>query len=232
MIDDTLQRSILLFARYPEKGRVKTRLETHLTKDQIIGLYKCFVEDILSTLRKSGYPVTVCCLPSGREAEMKAWLGPEPAYIPQIGNDLGQRMENAFVQTFTAKTSPVDQAILLGSDLPDLDPGIVHQAFDSLSSNDMTLGPAVDGGFYLVGFNRHAFSKEIFDGISWGTGQVFKETMKKAKQAGLKIHVLPQWQDIDTFADLELFLRQATEKGSAHLLSIQFLHTILDQGQA
>lgn len=220
-------RRVLLFARYLEKGRVKTRLETHLRQDEILDLYQCFVEDILATLRKSGYPVTICFLPSEREAEMKAWLGPASVFAPQTGADLGERMGSAFVQAFSAEPFPADQAILLGSDLPDLDPKIIHQAFDSLSHKEMTLGPAVDGGYYLIGFNRATFLQEIFDGISWGTGRVFRETMKKIEQAGMKVHVLPAWRDIDTFADLEAFYRQANEKGLEYLKTIQYLHTIL-----
>jgi rSAM/selenodomain-associated transferase 1 len=220
-------RRVLLFVRYPETGRVKTRLETHLSQDEILGLYQCFVADILTTLGKCGFPVTVCFLPSEREAEMKAWLGPEPVCIPQIGKDLGQRMGNAFVQAFAAETSPVGQAILLGSDSPDLDPEIIHQAFDSLTQNDVALGPAVDGGYYLIGFNRHTFFKELFNGISWGTGQVFIETVQKIEHAGLKVHVLPEWRDIDTFEDLESFYRRAHEEGMQAPGTVQYLQSIL-----
>jgi len=231
VIEDTEHRSILLFVRYPEKGRVKTRLETHLNQDEILRLYQCFVEDILDTLHKTGYPVVVCFLPAEKKSQMQAWLGPASACVPQTGADLGERMGNAFVHAFTAETAPVDKAVLLGSDFPDLDPEIIHQAFDSLSNKDMTLGPAVDGGYYLIGFNRHTFFKEVFEGISWGTGQVFKETMKKSEQSGLDVHVLPEWRDIDTFKDLELFYRQAHENGLERLQTIQYLHTILARNQ-
>ncbi|MEN8243906.1 MAG: TIGR04282 family arsenosugar biosynthesis glycosyltransferase [Thermodesulfobacteriota bacterium] len=227
MIPGKLHRSILFFVRYPEKGRVKTRLETHLSKGRILSLYKCFVEDILATLKKSGYPVFICFLPENKEVQMKAWLGSVPTYIPQTGEDLGERMSNAFGQAFTKATPPIDQAVLLGSDFPDLDPDILDQAFDSLSRNDVTLGPAVDGGYYLIGFNRRTFFKDVFSGISWGTGQVFTETMKKIEKAGLKVHTLPEWRDIDTFEDLALFYRQARENGLDRLKTVQFLHSIL-----
>ena len=222
-------QNVLLFVRYPEKGRVKTRLETHLDQDKILHLYRYFVEDVLSAIKKSGFSVTICYLPPEREREIKAWLGPASAYAPQTGADLGQRMGNAFMQAFTRTTSPADQALLIGSDFPDLDSGILDQAFDSLSQNDMTLGPAVDGGYYLIGFNRLSFIKEVFDNVSWGTGQVFPETMQKVDQAGLKVHVLPEWQDIDTFEDLELFYRRAHENGLEHLETVQYLQTIFSR---
>lgn len=231
VIDGTHHRAVLLFVRYPEKGRVKTRLETHLSKDRIRGLYKCFVEDILATLKKSGYPVFICFLPENKESQMQAWLGSVPTYIPQTGEDLGKRMRNAFGQVFTKATPPVDQAVLLGSDFPDLDAGIIDQAFDSLSRNDVTLGPAVDGGYYLIGFNRHTFFKAVFSGISWGSSRVFTETMKKIEQAGMKIHILPEWRDIDTFEDLALFYRQARQNGVEGLATLKHLHKIFSGDQ-
>jgi len=220
-------QSILLFVRYPEKGQVKTRLEAHLSQDKIRTLYQYFVEDILATLRKTVYPVMVCCLPSEKQARIKAWLGPSLAYCSQKGVDIGERMGNAFAQAFTATTPPVDRAILIGSDFPDLDPGIVHQAFDALHQNDVTLGPAIDGGYYLIGFNRHAFAKEIFDGVSWGTGQVFAETVQKVERAGLKMHVLPAWRDIDTYADLKIFYKKAEQKGLSGLKTLVCLEKMM-----
>jgi rSAM/selenodomain-associated transferase 1 len=218
---------ILLFVRYPQKGRVKTRLETHLDQSDIRTLYRHFVEDILATLRKTDYPVTVCYLPSEKEAQIKAWLGPSLTYRPQKGVDLGERMGNAFGQAFSVAAPPVDQAVLIGSDFPDLDPGIIQQAFDALSRNDAALGPAFDGGYYLIGFNRHAFAKEIFDGVSWGTGQVFAETVQKVERAGLKMHVLPAWRDIDTYADLKIFYKKAEQKGLSGLKTLVCLEKMM-----
>ena len=216
-------RRILLFARYPEKGRVKTRLETHLEQDEVLGLYKRFVEDILATLYGSGYPTTVCYWPPERGADMQAWLGPSLAYFPQKGGDIGERMQNAFAEAFAGG---VDQAILMGTDFPDLEMGIIHEAFDGLSRNDMTLGPAADGGYYLIGFTRHAFIKEVFAGISWGTGRVFSETLEKIRSAAVHVHILPEWQDIDTFEDLEQFYKRAAQKGLESLRTVKYLKTI------
>ena len=224
MITGKLHKSILFFVRYPEKGRVKTRLETHLDQDKILSLYRCFVEDILSTLHRMEYPVSVCYWPPERVVDMQAWLGSSLAYCPQKGEDIGQRMQNAFTNAFA---NGVDHAILLGSDFPDLDPVILDQAFDALSQNDVTLGPAVDGGYYLIGFNCHTFLKDIFTGIPWGTEQVLGETLKKIEHAGMKVHLLPEWQDIDTFEDLGLFYRRAHENGLDRLKTVQYLQSIL-----
>lgn len=217
-------RAVILFVRYPEKGRVKTRLETHLDQDKILSLYRYFVEDIMSTLQGKEYPVSVCYWPPEKGEDMQAWLGLSLVYCPQKGEDIGQRMQNAFTDAFA---NDADQAILLGSDFPDLEPVILDQAFHALSDNDVTLGPAVDGGYYLIGFNRNAFFKEIFSGISWGTGQVLKKTLEKINHAGLRVHMLPEWPDIDTFEDLRLFYKRARHKGLEDLRTMQYLHTIL-----
>ena len=155
---------------------------------------------------------------------MQAWLGSSLACCPQKGEDIGERMQNAFTDAFA---NDVDQALLLGSDFPDLDAGILDQAFHALSNNDMTLGPSVDGGYYLIGFNRNTFLKDVFAGIPWGTGQVLGETLKKVEHAGLKVHLLPEWQDIDTYEDLEAFYKKAGFKGLEDLRTMQYLHTIL-----
>lgn len=227
MTNGKCHRAVLLFVRYPEKGRVKTRLETHLSKDRILSLYQCFVEDIRETLKKSGYSVFICFLPENKDVQMQAWLGPASVYVPQTGEDLGQRMCNAFVKAFNTKTQPVDQALLIGSDFPDLNPGILDQAFDSLSRNDVALGPAVDGGYYLIGFNRRTFFKDVFTGISWGTRQVFTETMEKFEKAGHKVHTLPVWRDIDTFEDLKVFYDKAQRNGRSGLRTLTYLDKIL-----
>ncbi len=218
-----LNRGILLFARFPEKGRVKTRLETHLEQGEVLGLYKRFVEDILATLYGSGYPITVCYWPPDRGADMQAWLGPAPAYFPQKGGDIGERMRNAFAEAFAGG---MDQAILLGTDFPDIEMEIIEEAFDGLSRKDMTLGPAADGGYYMIGFNRHAFIKEVFAGISWGTGRVFSETLGKISSAAVGVYILPEWQDIDTFEDLQQFYKRAGQKGLKSLRTVKYLKTI------
>lgn len=225
-------RSVILFVRYPQKGKVKTRLETHLDQEEVLGLYRCFVGDILATLRKSGYPVSIFFLPAEQEDRMLAWLGPGPAYYPQTGESLGQRMCRAFEQVFAAPAPRVDQALLVGSDMPDLSQGILDQAFDALDHNDVTLGPAVDGGYYLVGFNRHTFVRDLFSGISWGSGQVFAETMEKGKNAGLVVHVLPKRRDLDTYADLESLYLRGREKGLEGLSTLTYLRRIFSRDPA
>jgi len=221
---DGFERCVLVFARLPEKGCVKTRLEKRLSQDIVLKLYKAFVEDILAILEKGRFKHTVCYWPPDSESDMKNWLGSSRDYMPQSGDDLGQRMRNAFQKVFAESTQ---QALLIGTDIPDLDPGIIEQAFHVLSKNDMTIGPAEDGGYYLIGFNSHTFCKDVFNGVSWGSGQVFKETMQKARQLSLRVHTLPKWLDIDTPEDLELFYRRGKENGRSDLKSMAYLDKLM-----
>ena len=114
-------------------------------------------------------------------------------------------MENAFTDSFSHGFGRV---VLIGSDIPDLSAAVMEEAFLSLEENDAVIGPASDGGYYLIGFKASTFSAEIFRNIAWGTDSVFRATMEMFHDQGLRVHVLPEWDDIDTLDDLEaLFMR-------------------------
>ncbi|MFC1712875.1 TIGR04282 family arsenosugar biosynthesis glycosyltransferase [Candidatus Poribacteria bacterium] len=191
---------ILLFAKYPEKGQVKTRLSAELDESTAVELYKNFVLDLLSMLERLSLPFQICFSPENSRERFMKWLGDKYCYIPQQGADLGQRMKNALAQAFA---QDFDRAVIIGSDSPDLSEDLIHEAFSSLEDHDAVIGPSVDGGYYLIGFRNDAFLPEVFDGIEWSTDTVFKETLEILKKAGLNAYELPEWQDIDTLADLK-----------------------------
>jgi len=112
-------------------------------------------------------------------------------------------MEHALRQAFVQGFS---RAVLIGSDIPDLTVELMDEAFSSLRTNDAVIGPAFDGGYYLIGFNRDTLLSEVFEGMEWSTDTVFAETLARLKASGLKAHQLPQQRDIDTLADLNLHL--------------------------
>jgi rSAM/selenodomain-associated transferase 1 len=215
------RKKVLVFVRVPESGRVKTRLVGRLDQEDVCGLYKCFVEDILGTLSKQGYDIVICHDPPEDRWELISWLGLSFTFMPQNGASLGERMENAFAAVFS---EGVDQAVLIGSDLPDLDAGIIDEAFEALAIQDLVLGPAADGGYYLIGFNAGSFSPKIFDGIPWGTNQVFHRTADFLTKNNLSMHILPKWQDIDTYDDLKAFIFRAREKGLTELKTVKYLN--------
>jgi len=96
-----------------------------------------------------------------------------------------------------------DRVALIGSDIPDLTLGVVEEAFLSLKEKDAVIGPAYDGGYYLIGFKEKTFSPQVFQGIAWGTKSVFGETVKKLKRFRRTVHTLPYQRDIDTVEDLK-----------------------------
>jgi glycosyltransferase A (GT-A) superfamily protein (DUF2064 family) len=94
------------------------------------------------------------------------------------------------------------RAVLIGSDIPDLPESILSEAFRSLDDHDAVLGPARDGGYYLIGFRRDTFVPDVFRGIEWSTDRVFAETRRKLEQATRSVYLLPEWSDVDTPEDL------------------------------
>jgi len=109
--------------------------------------------------------------------------------------------------------SGYERVILIGSDIPDLPASVIDDAFQAIGYSDAVIGPARDGGYYLIGFQRGGFCKEAFDDIAWGTETVFRDTAAILKRSGISMHVLPCWQDVDTVEDL-IDLLHRNRKGS------------------
>jgi len=197
---------LLLFIRYPEPGRVKTRLAARIGADEAAELYRNFILDILATLAKCGLPLRVYFSPSDRETALRAWLGPQYVFKPQRGPDLGARMRLAFEEAFGEGFS---RGILLGSDVPDLPLSLLKEAVDALERHDAVIGPARDGGYYLIGFQRGFIPTDVFEGIPWSTAGVVRETMARLEAHECRIHHLPEWEDVDTAEDLAALEKRA-----------------------
>jgi rSAM/selenodomain-associated transferase 1 len=157
---------------------------------------------------------------------MSAWLGSDRTYHPQEGADLGERMERAFRAIFAAT---VERAVLIGSDLPDLPAGILHEAMDALKQHDAVIGPAQDGGYYLIGFRKSGFLPEIFRGIIWSRPDVFDRTRQIFRRANTMVHLLPPWQDVDTIEDLRDLMRRNVCTAFAGCRTMRYLETIRDR---
>lgn len=194
------QSIILLFVRAPVKGKIKSRLGSAIGEDAALELYRNFVLDTIDAIVKSGHPFRIFFHPPDAGEALASWLGPHFHYIPQAGDDLGENMERAFRKVFTEGFT---RAVLLGSDIPDVTPAVLNEAIESLGTNDVVMGPAADGGYYLIGCNRGSFLPNVFHGIVWGTSTVFRETMGILHEASLRVHLVPEWQDVDTKDDLK-----------------------------
>jgi uncharacterized protein len=219
LLHEKNRQCLLLFLKYPESGKVKSRLVKDLNEDLTLLLYKNFILDILDTLKKGRFGVKICFHPPDSKEKVRDWLGNNYVYMPQIGKDLGERMKNAFTTVYSEGFS---KAVLIGSDIPDLNNTVLYEACEC-GDHDAVIGPASDGGYYLIGFKNNTFLPEIFDGIQWGSGTVFKKTIGILKRNDRKIHILPEWQDIDRLDDLKALFDRNRDTEFAHSRTMVFL---------
>ncbi|MGD1906975.1 MAG: TIGR04282 family arsenosugar biosynthesis glycosyltransferase [Leptolyngbyaceae cyanobacterium] len=174
------QNRLILFTRYPIAGQTKTRLIPYLGAEQAADLQRKMTEFIVDTTRPLQIRDRLSLevhFAGGSLRQMQRWLGPKLAYRPQQGCNLGDRLHHAFSQGFQADA---ERIVVIGSDCPAISAHHLEQAFHQLKSHDLVLGPAQDGGYYLVGLSRSC--AELFQNIAWGTERVFNQTAKTATQ--------------------------------------------------
>ncbi len=195
-------KGVIVFLKAPRPRAVKTRLAASLGDHAAVRLYRRFVRDTLGTLAAVGGPVIICHAPPDARAELADWIGDGYRFMPQRGADLGRRMADAFERAFL---DGFEGLLLMGTDIPDLPPRIIEEGLAALDREGIVLGPAMDGGYYLVGFLRETFFPRIFEGIPWSTPRVLETTLERLKEDGREVHLLPVWRDIDREADLRGF---------------------------
>jgi rSAM/selenodomain-associated transferase 1 len=192
-------RCLIVFVKYPQSGQVKSRLAKDYDDDFAADLYKAFVIDILECVVKGDWQLRIYFDPPEREIEIKKLFGNGHEYRPQLGADLGVRMKNAFDDCFS---EGFNSLVLIGSDFPDLPLKIIEDAFAVLDgSSDAVIGPANDGGYYLIGFRYDTFLPHIFEGLTWGTPIVLEETIRILKAKNHIPQLIDEWHDIDTRND-------------------------------
>jgi rSAM/selenodomain-associated transferase 1 len=199
---------MLLFSKFPEPGMVKTRLGQKVGLENAAELQKAFIQDELRMLAEIGADVTMCCDPGRPLADYEKLFGQGIQYRPQQGADLGARMLHALHLALRESES----AVLIGSDLPDLPGQFLTEAFKALRSAQVCLGPATDGGFYLLSL-REPLPADIFEGVAWSGPQVLQTTLANCAARNLSTHLLPAWPDVDTLEDLTAYAaRNQNEK--------------------
>ena len=184
--------------KYPEPGRVKTRLAGDIGHEKAALICRQITERVMkqTTPLTGEYDRFVFYDPPERARDFLSWL-PHEKFIVQTGSDVGKRMDNA-VQ-YLLKTG-AEKAVITGADIPDLTSRTVMQAFEILEYSDVVIGPARDGGYYLIGMKSPM--PELFCNIPWSTGAVFSETIRALKHSGKSYGVLPVLSDLDTIEDL------------------------------
>ena len=198
-----MHQTVLIFIKYPLAGKVKTRLGK-IIGDKLAALfYSSFVKDILEKLEQTKVSITLCYDPFRPLEQYKEWLGSKH-FIPQRGESLGERMENAFQDTFAGNCT---SCILIGSDIPGIDPQIVQDGLESLKKSTACIGPAHDGGYYLIGFQKDNVSTNIFENMKWSTDSVFKTTIQRLKNDKIYPTILPYYSDVDTLDDLHKLMK-------------------------
>jgi rSAM/selenodomain-associated transferase 2/rSAM/selenodomain-associated transferase 1 len=194
-----MRNALIIFARYPEPGKVKTRLASSIGNERAAALYKQWAEKMVFESKQAKY-ISHRYLFYADPTDYKrinSWSNDGFLLFAQNGNEFGDRLKEAFRKVFDDK---MRKAIIIGTDVPDLSGDIIDDAVRQLDTNDIVIGPASDGGYYLIGMNR--FYPELFDGIPWSTGEVLNATINKMQQVGLRYHQMSVLSDIDTIEDL------------------------------
>lgn len=229
--DPIFMRCIGVFAKYWEPGRVKTRLGEQIGMVQASRIYQGFLTTLIQRLTPVGDCRHLVFSPPERLTEFSRLtrecgagdLSPWEL-IPQSGSDLGERLQNYCKAAFDRGCS---QLVVLGTDSPNLPLAYVEAAFQSLEHHDLVLGPAEDGGYYLIGLN--APQPFLFEGIPWSTSETLSATLATASRQSLTVNQLPIWYDVDDKSTLirlsdELAIASAPPRSSTNTDSAPFQH--------
>ena len=193
------ENAVVLFARDPVLGKVKTRLSPFLDDETILQLYTCFLHDSLDKIRQvENADLFIGISPSNQSGFFTGMPGSDMRIFVQEGKELGDKMRRAIQDRFA---DGYERAVIIGSDSPSLPVSYIKRALGS--DKDLVLGPSTDGGYYLIGMRGKVV--EVFDGVSWGTQKVLRETCAHLEQDEAELELLPVWYDIDGPEDLKFF---------------------------
>lgn len=203
----------MIFTRYPIPGTAKTRLIPALGAAGAADLSRQLTEHTLTQIHacQSQYPdlQVEIRFAGGTSDQMQTWLGPTWRYTPQGDGDLGDRLARSVQAAIAAGAT---RTVIVGTDCPELDAACLQQAFHALTTHDLVLGPALDGGYYLIGLRQDW--PELFQNIAWSTAAVCAQTIAIGQQLGLAIACLPTLSDIDEPADLAIWQRVQAARDS------------------
>ena len=194
-----MNKTLILFAKVPRPGKVKTRLQPDISPERGCELYRAFIDDLLATTRSlKNVKRIMGCDPSQSDPYFEALSEKyQVDLMDQRGADLGERMRNAFEEIRERGNGRV---VIIGTDSPTLPVEMIRKAFFHLETHDLVLGPCLDGGYYLIGSRDKI--PPVLDGIPWGTDLVLGLTLRKVTDHKIKCALLPFWYDVDTIEDL------------------------------
>jgi len=209
--------ALIVFVRYPEAGKVKTRLAEGTSNEFASNVYKMCAEKIFSEISLfNNFNRYIFFSEEKDKEKIIEWTNNNFFYYHQVGDDLGERMFSALEFVFNQQNR---QAIIIGTDIPDLSKEIILGASDSLDKNDLVIGPSYDGGYYLLGMKK--VHSSLFEDIEWSSNTVFSSTVDKAKGLNLTVKELRILHDIDTKDELdEWLLKTGNEELKMEILSL------------
>ena len=207
-----MKHAILLFVRHPTPGRVKTRLSARLGAERAAAIYRQLAEKVCELLPREGQ-IFVAYDPPEKRPDIEKWLSPRlgdpagkttstapdsPRFFAQNGDDLGAKITRAFDEVFALG---FEKIAIIGSDCIEIDAKIFDTTWCALDGHDCVIGPAGDGGYYLVALRKP--SPGLFEKIKWSTDSSLLDTLQRARELGLNVFLLPQKNDVDTERDWE-----------------------------
>jgi rSAM/selenodomain-associated transferase 1 len=195
--------AILFFVKHPTPGKVKTRLAARVGAEQACEIYRRLAEKVCGMLPRDAQ-IFVAFDPPKKRREIEKWIGPlldgdsicAPKFIPQSDGNLGKRIVCGFDEVFAAGH---DKAAVIGSDCIDIGAKIFDTTWLALDDHDCVIGPAMDGGYYLLALRRAC--PGMFEKIAWSTDSTLLDTLQRARELGLNVFLLPLKSDIDTERD-------------------------------
>ena len=197
-----------MFVKAPRPGLAKTRIAQTAGQTRAAAIHRELVDAILNGIGALS-AVELRFTPDDAEAEIQAWVRDNWLAKPQGSGDLGARLARAFDESFA---SGAERVVIIGSDCPEVRPSDVRSAWTGLKTHDVVVGPAIDGGYWLIGLR--ASQPALFEGITWSSDQVLGQTLQRARSLGLRIQLLRILGDIDTEADWNAYVRQRKESSA------------------
>lgn len=195
-----MKKALIIFAKRPVAGKVKTRLIPALSAKEAAALYNCMLTDTIAKTESLKEVDRFLFITGGTESSAFFHeLFPGMPIFQQAGNDLGERMEAAFAAVFSMG---YQAAAIIGTDSPDLPLQFIEETYGILEKHqaEAVFGPSEDGGYYLLAMRR--LHSVFFTGIHWSTGRVLHQSLENAEKVGLRVVQLPHWYDVDTIEDL------------------------------
>jgi hypothetical protein len=198
---------LVMFVKYPEPGQVKSRLALTLGDRDAAQVYKTVTAKLISAVappsKGAGYDMAVAYSPADAADDMRTWLGSGIQLRPQTGANLGDRMRKAFADGFALGYKRI---VIIGSDCPAVTQKLIIEALRKLDRHEVVIGPAADGGYYLIGLCQA--EPNLFTVIDWSTEHVLAQTIERCNTLHRSYVLLPELRDIDQIEDLAYYREQ------------------------